>query len=101
MDAAVKLLNGALSGDVLATKILSTSVNQLRQTGMTRRQLQVLSMFNEGKSCGEICAVMRIEPSTLRDYKAAICKHYGTRPIAKALEDARRRGDVQMMDTST
>lgn len=109
VDAAVRLLSGALTGDVRATRILSTSVDQLRDTngytslcsGMTRRQIQVLFMFNEGKSCREICTAMTIQPSTLRDYKAAICNYYGTRPIDKALERARSKGDVPMVEEST
>lgn len=109
INAAVTLLNGALKGDTRASMILSTSGDHLAQTGnykpgysrLTRRQKEVLSMLNEGISCEEICRVMRIEPSTLRDHKAAICNHYGARPIARALEKAHLQGDVPMLYTST
>lgn len=107
VNAAMELLNGALNGDPQATQTLIASVDQspIRSVNVDReksssfsklrsRERETLALLNEGKDTNKICSVMVVSPSTVRTYKARICRAYGVRTTKEALKEARAKGDV-------
>ena len=97
----------SLVGDGMAERLLDEFAGMLRQrreqrdTGLTARETQVLSLVAEGRSNREIAGILHLSESTVKNHVRRLLEKLGAASRTEAVAVAARSGMVVLGRSST